>query len=292
MEDIRFFIFKLKHLKGIGNKGLLKILSFYLDNKEEPITLERFILIGQVKKQYQTLFTNSFWQSFCTITEDDFEVFQYTYHFITILDDVYPECLAEIYDPPIALFMDGSLNWLTGEKLAMIGSRNMTKYGREVSASLLPEIVKHQITIVSGLARGNDAVAHQLTTRLNGRTVAVIGCGLDIHYPAENSGLQEYLCNNHLVVSEYLPGVPPMAYHFPSRNRIIAGLSRGVCVIEAEKKSGTFITASLALEEGRDVFAVPGHALKTTSEGCHRLIQEGAKCVWRSEDILNEWGLS
>lgn len=292
MENYRFFIFKLKHLKGVGNKGLLRILHYYLENQNESISVTKFAMIAQVKKAYQEIFTTSFWQSFGTITEDDFSTFQHSYQFITILDDTYPERLAEIYNPPIALFLEGDIDLLENETLAVIGARKSTTYGKQMIEKIIPTIIKEKITIVSGLAKGSDTNAHVETIKNGGQTIAVIGCGLDIYYPKENKKLQDYISQEHLIISEYLPIVPPLSYHFPSRNRIIAGLSKGVCVIEAQKKSGTFITASLALEEGRDVFAVPGSAFEKTSEGCLELIQEGAKCIWKPEDILLEWNIN
>ncbi|MGX7013834.1 DNA-processing protein DprA [Vagococcus silagei] len=249
-------------------------------------------MIAKVKKAYQEIFTTSFWQSFGTITEDDFSTFQHSYQFITILDDTYPERLAEIYNPPIALFLEGDIDLLENETLAVIGARKSTTYGKQMIEKIIPTIIKEKITIVSGLAKGSDTNAHIETIKNGGQTIAVIGCGLDIYYPKENKKLQDYISQEHLIISEYLPTVPPLSYHFPSRNRIIAGLSKGVCVIEAQKKSGTFITASLALEEGRDVFAVPGSAFEKTSEGCLELIQEGAKCIWKPEDILLEWNIN
>lgn len=292
MENYRFFIFKLKHLKGVGNKGLLRILHYYLENQNESISVTKFAMIAQVKKAYQEIFTTSFWQSFGTITEDDFSTFQHSYQFITILDDTYPERLVEIYNPPIALFLEGDIDLLENETLAVIGARKSTTYGKQMIEKIIPTIIKEKITIVSGLAKGSDTNAHVETIKNGGQTIAVIGCGLDIYYPKENKKLQDYISQEHLIISEYLPTVPPLSYHFPSRNRIIAGLSKGVCVIEAQKKSGTFITASLALEEGRDVFAVPGSAFEKTSEGCLELIQEGAKCIWKPEDILLEWNIN
>ncbi len=208
---------------------------------------------------------------------------------MTILDEEYPECLREIYNPPIALFYRGDINLLKTETLGMIGSRKATNHGKNMVEELVPNICKKGITIVSGLAKGNDTYAHQATIRHHGKTIAVIGCGLNYNYPKENHRLQEFIACQHLILSEYLPNTKPLPHHFPSRNRIIAGISRAVCVIEANKRSGTYITAQLALEEGREVYAVPGNPLSDQSEGCLYLIQEGAKCIWKSEDIIEDW---
>lgn len=284
----RFFIFKLKQLKGIGNKGLLAIFQYYLNHPEEQVTLETCLIIGRVKKNYYSIFKESF-DKISQSTIEEFYSFLEVFSFVTIMDDEYPELLREIYNPPIALFYLGNVDLLAGKNLAMIGSREATNQGKMMIEQLVPKLVEEDITIVSGLAKGNDTSAHQAAIRHQGKTIAIIGCGLDIVYPKNNERLQHYIAKEQLLVSEYLPNTKPLKYHFPSRNRIIAGMSKGTCVIEAKKKSGTFITAQLALEEGRDVFAVPGNPLTEYSEGCLHLIQDGAKCVWKSEDILEEW---
>lgn len=286
----KLFIFQLKHLKGIGNKGLLLILQYSIDYPEDLLTVEKAIKVARVKQQYQEIFSQSF-NRMQEISLNDFLDFLEIYSFITIMDEDYPENLREIYNPPIALFYQGNIKLLSSKKLAIIGSRKATPHGKKMIETLVPNLCEKEITIVSGLAKGNDTYAHQAAIRHHGQTVAIIGCGLDCVYPKENWRLQEFIANNHLLMTEYLPGTKPLAYHFPSRNRIIAGLSQGVCVVEAEKKSGTFITAQLALEEGRDVFAVPGNPIVDRSEGCLSLIQDGAKCTWKSSDILEEWQL-
>lgn len=290
MSEQRLFIFKLKHLKGIGNKGLLLILQYFIEHPDEQLTAEKIIRIARVKPRYQEIFSQSF-ARMQEITLNDFLEFSEIYSFITIMDEAYPENLREIYNPPIALFYQGTIGLLSSKKIAIIGSRKATQHGKQMIETLVPDLCEKEIIIVSGLAKGNDTYAHQAAIRHRGQTVAIIGCGLDCTYPKENWRLQEFIATNHLLMTEYLPGTKPLPYHFPSRNRIIAGLSQGVCVVEAEKKSGTFITAQLALEEGRDVFAVPGNPIKDRSEGCLHLIQDGAKCTWKSSDILEEWQL-
>ena len=285
----QFFIFKLKQLKGIGNKGLLRLLHYYLEHPEEKLDVKRCIIIGKVKANYFNTFMESFTEME-KISLDDFYFFLEHYSFITIMDDDYPEKLREIYNPPIALFYLGDIKLLKKEKiLAMIGSRKATPYGKQMVEELVPELIQEKLVITSGLAKGNDTYSHQATIRNSGKTIAVIGCGLNYFYPKENERLQQFIAKEHLLLSEYLPNTKPLPFHFPSRNRIIAGISKGTCVIESKRKSGTFITAQLALEEGRDVFAIPGNPLTDASEGCLHLIQEGAKCVWKASDILAEW---
>ncbi|MEG0285153.1 MAG: DNA-processing protein DprA [Vagococcus sp.] len=290
--EYRLFIFQLKHLKGIGNKGLLRILNHYIEHPEEPIDVITFIKIGRVKAVYHSLFQESFIEAF-KLTHEDFHYFLDHYSFITIMEEEYPENLIESYNPPIALFYLGNINLLKEtNRLAVIGSREASHFGKEMVSIIVPELCQKEICIVSGLAKGNDTFAHQAAIRNHGKTIAVIGSGLNIFYPKENENLQQFIGREQLLLSEYLPGVRPLKYHFPSRNRIIAGISRGTCVIEAKEKSGTFITAQFALDEGRDVFAVPGNPLSKSSEGCLKLIQAGAKCIWKTSDILEEWYLS
>lgn len=287
--DQRLFIFKLKHLRGIGNKGLLKIFHYFLNHPEEEFCIETCLSLGCIKKNYQETFIVSFQQAE-RITENDFHYFLESYSFLTIMDEDYPDRLREIYNPPIALFYLGNKEWFQHDhSLAMIGSRESTPFGKQMIESLVPSFCQQDITIVSGLAKGNDTFSHQSAIRHQGKTIAVIGCGLNTFYPKENQRLQQFIAKEHLLVSEYIPNTKPLRHHFPSRNRIIAGLSKGTCVIESKRKSGTFITAQLALEEGRDVFAVPGNPFTDASEGCLSLIQAGAKCIWKAEDILEEW---
>ena len=285
----RFFIFKLKQLKGIGNKGLLRLLSFYLDFPNGAHSAENYLKIGKVNKKYKDIFLDSYKQ-IENIHFDDYLSFTELYPFVTIMEDEYPECLREIYNPPIAFFYFGDITLLNHPKnLAVIGSREATSFGKKMMDQMIPSICKENIQIVSGLAKGNDTFAHQAAIRSKGKTIAVIGSGLNVCYPKDNFRLQTFIGKEHLLISEYLPDTAPLRHHFPSRNRIIAGVSRGTCVIEAKKKSGTFITAQLALEEGRDVFSVPGNPLSDASEGCLQLIQDGAKCIWKAEDILEDW---
>jgi len=278
-------IFRLKHVKGIGNIGRLKLLNYLLEHEE--YMLEELCHISGVKRQYIDIFIESFKES-QKITNYDLEIFKESYGFLTILDEGYPIQLAEIYNPPIALFYKGNTEFLKTKMLAVIGSRQQTDFGKQMIENIVPKVVEQSISIVSGLAKGNDTYAHKLAIRSQGNTVGVLGFGLDRVYPKENTRLQDYMCEHQLVITEYLPKESPLPYHFPERNRIISGLSDGTLVIEAKRKSGTFITAQLALEEGRSVFAIPNNPLNKTSEGCLSLIQEGAKCTVNYLDILQE----
>lgn len=208
---------------------------------------------------------------------------------ITLASDCYPFLLKHIYDPPFVLFYKGDLSLLTLPLMGVVGARECTQYGRKALEQLLPLLIEHKVGIISGLAKGIDTYAHHETTQLNGKTIAVIGTGLDVTYPRENVALQAHLSLHHLVLSEYPLGTPPRKHHFPMRNRIISGLSDGVLVIEARSRSGSLITARMALEEGRDVFAVPGSIFSELSRGCNDLIKLGAIPVTEASDILDEW---
>lgn len=209
----------------------------------------------------------------------------------SILDDIYPEWLKEMYNPPALLFYQGNLKLLNFPKLGFVGSREMSKEAPKITYKLIEEL-KQSFVIVSGLARGVDTSSHVAAIKQQTPTIAVIGNGLDINYPKENRKLQEYLATHELVLSEYLVGEPPLKFHFPERNRIIAGLSRGIVVVEAKQRSGSLITSRYALEGNREVFAVPGDILNRNASGCNQLIQQGAaKLITHGQDILDEFYL-
>lgn len=211
---------------------------------------------------------------------------------LTIRDPGYPELLREVHDPPPVLYIKGEL--LAGDRwaVAVVGTRRVTSYGRQVVERLVGELARAGLTIVSGLARGVDGVAHRVALDAGGRTIAVLGSGLDRIYPAEHSALARDIAASGAVVSEFPLGTPPDALNFPRRNRIISGLAMGTLVIEAGETSGALITADFALEQGREVFAVPGSILSAASAGPNRLIQEGAKLVTCAQDILEELNIS
>jgi DNA processing protein len=207
---------------------------------------------------------------------------------ITLKDDVYPKRLREIYDPPPLLYVRGELKEEDELAISIVGSRKTSPYGRWITEKMSQELVRHGVTIVSGMARGIDALAHSGAISGGGRTIAVLGCGVDVIYPSENRSLFAKIIDHGAVLSEFSMGSPPEGGHFPKRNRIISGLSIGVVVVQASAESGSLITASYALEQGREVFAVPGNIGAEGSRGTHQLIKEGAKLVESSEDILEE----
>ncbi|HHW30440.1 MAG TPA: DNA-protecting protein DprA [Clostridiaceae bacterium] len=215
------------------------------------------------------------------IYREDIHIYRYNY------DKSYPDILYNMYDPPLILYSKGCIN-LNEMAVAIVGARKATSYGLKTAEKFAFELASYGITVISGMARGIDSQAHIGALKAGGKTIAVLGCGLDIVYPPENRQLMENIINNGAVVSEYPPGTQPLPYNFPARNRIISGLSHGVVVVEAASKSGSLITADFALEQGKEVFAVPGNINNINSRGTNKLIKEGAKLVSDVEDILEE----
>lgn len=207
---------------------------------------------------------------------------------ISIDSSDYPRLLKHIPAPPTVLYMKGSYEPLDDLAIGVVGTRRSTTYGADVTRQITGDLAGAGVTIVSGLARGIDTIAHDAALNAGGRTLAICGCGLDLVYPPQNRKLAARIIEQGALISEYPIGVPPDGPHFPARNRIISGLSRGVLVVEAPKRSGALITTSFALDQGRDVYAVPGSALSKVSEGCHDLIRAGATLVTSAEHILEE----
>jgi DNA processing protein len=205
---------------------------------------------------------------------------------VSLLDPAYPPLLAEIADPPLLLYIRGQHALLQGAALAIVGSRNASVQGQANARAFAESLSAAGLTIVSGLALGIDTAAHEGALRGCGSTAAIIGTGADRIYPARNAALARRIAEQGCMVSEYPLGTPPRPEHFPQRNRIISGLAAGVLVIEAAAGSGSLITARMASEQGRDVFALPGSIHATLSKGCHQLIREGAQLVESSDDVL------
>ena len=208
---------------------------------------------------------------------------------ITAFDPEYPALLLEIADPPFVLHASGSLDRLRLPAVSVVGSRDASRYGRDVAQRLGRELSAAGVAVVSGFARGVDAAAHEAALEGPGGTVAVLGCGLDVDYPREHRRLRERLeAGGGLFLSEHPPGEEPRPQNFPIRNRVIAGLSAGVVVVEASRRSGSLITARLAADFGRDVFAVPGSIFSETSAGAHALLRDGAIICTGTDDVLAE----
>lgn len=211
---------------------------------------------------------------------------------ISIFDKRYPDSLKQIASAPLLLFCRGDVTLLSASQIAIVGSRNATPTGLEIAAEFAYELTQAGIAVTSGMARGIDGAAHKGALAANGKTIAVLGTGVDIYYPKRHKLLTEQVLENGLLISEFLPGTAANAHNFPRRNRIISGLSLGVLIVEAEIKSGSLITVRYALEQNKEVFAVPGSIKNPLAQASHFLIKQGAKLVENVTDILDEVSFS
>lgn len=276
-----FELFKLKKA-GLTNLNIHNIINYLKKNSLTSLSVRNMAVVSKCKNP--TFFIENYKQLDLKKLRQEFKKFPV----LSILDSNYPLELKEIYNPPVLLFYQGNIELLSKPKLAVVGARQASQIGCQSVKKIIKE-TNNQFVIVSGLARGIDTAAHVSALKNGGSSIAVIGSGLDVYYPTENKKLQEYMSYNHLVLSEYFTGEQPLKFHFPERNRIIAGLCQGIVVAEAKMRSGSLITCERALEEGREVFAIPGNIIDGKSDGCHHLIHEGAKCIISGKDILSEY---
>ncbi|HEO8414504.1 TPA: DNA-protecting protein DprA [Streptococcus agalactiae] len=276
-----FELFKLKKA-GLTNLNINNIINYLKKNSLTSLSVRNMAVVSKCKNP--TFFIENYKQLDLKKLRQEFKKFPV----LSILDSNYPLELKEIYNPPVLLFYQGNIELLSKPKLAVVGARQASQIGCQSVKKIIKE-TNNQFVIVSGLSRGIDTAAHVSALKNGGSSIAVIGSGLDVYYPTENKKLQEYMSYNHLVLSEYFTGEQPLKFHFPERNRIIAGLCQGIVVAEAKMRSGSLITCERALEEGREVFAIPGNIIDGKSDGCHHLIQEGAKCIISGKDILSEY---
>lgn len=263
------FLLRLKLQKGIGYVKMLKIAS-QLDTADVNLkALMKMDLPSNLKRA-----------SLAAYNDDQAEIYvkriKKQCQVISFFDDVYPEQLRQIYRPPLVLFAQGDINLLQQKIVTIVGSRMATSYSRSVLTKLVPRLVRKGWVIASGLAKGVDVMAHQAALTSEGKTIAVVGNGLNHFYPLSNYHVQEQIIRRGLILSEYLPDTPPRPFRFPQRNRILAGIAQKVVVTEAQEKSGSLITANLALQENRDIYAVPGPIDNELSAGPNKLIAAGA----------------
>lgn len=280
----RDFLVRLHLCPGIGLNGEYKLYQFYQKFTRLPTPIELQVLLNYTAKQAQ-----NFYDAFKSEQLTQKVALNITNsQVLTIVDEQYPLQLKEIYQPPLVLFCKGDLKLLQTPMLAIVGARQMSSYATQVLESFMPKLAM-KLTIVSGLAQGVDSLAQNLTLKNYGKTIAVIGTGLNISYPKSNAFLQQEIGKKGLLLSEYGLDEKPLRFHFPYRNRIIAGLAQATLVVEARHKSGSLITANLALQENRDVLAIPGSLYQPLSEGCNELIQAGAKLILTPQDIIEEF---
>jgi DNA processing protein len=290
MKKLKEQLIYLHHCKGMGWESIYKLL------KSDPSL--KSIQHMEIKEKQLTLHHSHLPRTISTRLESPSEsiqeqIRQYALNgiqCITIFDEQYPSLLKEIYQPPWVLYVKGDPSLFhKGLKLAVVGSRQATAYGKMAIKEIIPKLVEKNVIIVSGLATGVDALAHETAINCGGSTIGVIAGGLFHIYPEQNKALALKIMEHHLLISEYPPNTKPSKWQFPMRNRIISGLSRGTFIVEAKRKSGSLITANYALNEGREVFALPGHIFSPYSVGTNDLIRQGAKLVTSSEDILEEF---
>jgi len=287
-RDIRYWVgFNL--IPGIGRVRFAQLENYFasLEDAWKATSAE----LKQAGLDSSTIQAITAWRPKISLEAEIEKLDRYGVSVLTCNDPNYPSRLREIYDYPPLLYVRGSLYPENEWYLAVVGTRRATVYGRQVTEEIVTDLVQNKITIVSGLAKGIDSVAHHTALATGGRSIAVFACGLDIVYPSENANLAQQIIQQGALVSEYPLGTKPRAENFPRRNRIMSGISLGVLVIEANKTSGAMITAHLALEQNREVFAVPGSILSPASRGTNYLIQEGAKLVRDYTDILEELNL-
>ncbi|MDM5327957.1 DNA-processing protein DprA [Neobacillus sp. CF12] len=285
MDDFREKLIALMHYPGITWNAVLDYLIKDSSLQLKPQYIQQNLFSST---KHSTLLSPTSLQT-GTMIEQIRQYEQNGIKVITILDENYPSLLKEIYQPPWVLFAKGDISLLRKEpKLAVVGSRQATQYGKSAINVMFPQLVEKGVVIISGLAAGIDTLAHECAMKNGGHTIAVIAGGLAHIYPKKNAELAKEMMETQLIVSEYPPTTKPQRWHFPARNRIISGMSKGTFIIEAKRKSGSLITANYAVNEGREVFSLPGSIFNPFSMGTNDLIQQGAKLVTSSEDILEE----
>jgi len=286
MSDVRDWI-ALNLIPGVGPRTFIKLLSRFRSAGKVLSASERELgeVLGEDREIVQRI------ANYRDVADIDTEMQRIEEHNVTVitLDDLrYPLRLAEIYEPPILLYVRGELLDRDKNSVAIVGTRRASLYGREVAERLAGELAQRGITVVSGMAEGIDSAAHWGALKAGGRTIAVLGGGVDVIYPAGNKQLMEEIISSGCLISEFPMGCPARGGNFPRRNRIISGLTLGTVVVEGDRHSGALITARYAAEQGREVFAVPGNVNSPRTAGPHSLIKDGAKLTETANDILEE----
>lgn len=282
--------FWLSSIPGVGSRTAMKLLSYFKDIEEifnaSAANLKASRILNDLQLQNIIYSRNTARKG-----EAYRAMLRKSIRCVSFEDSEYPESLKILYDPPPALFVKGRLPGRDEWMIAVVGARSCSSYGRQMSCMLGRGIAGSGVSVVSGMARGVDSAAHWGALEAGGRTYAVLGCGADICYPAENMDLYEEIARNGGLISELPPGTPPEAHNFPRRNRIIAALSKGIVVVQGRRRSGALITVEYGLELGKEIFAVPGRVDDTLSEGCNQLIKAGAHMVTEPSDVLEEFGI-
>lgn len=283
--NLRLFALKLHLCEGVGIKTEFLIWQYLQENRHDESIASIVFRAGIPAKQVRSI--REAWETpeHLKLVEQHWQNCQ----FVTIFDENYPAQLRETYCPPMVLFYRGNFDLLKMTMVGIVGARRNTSYGRMALEHIIPGLIERKICVVSGLADGIDGISHEIAMKSGGRTIGIIGTGLDRIYPVRRNNLQSIMEEKELVLSEYPLGSPPSKFHFPQRNRIIAGLTQTLLVVEAKEKSGSLITASLSLQENRNVCAIPGRIDAPMSTGCNQLIAAGAKPILAAEDLFNEF---
>lgn len=284
MNDIKRYWIGFNLVKGIGPVRLKKLLSVFGDAKTAWLApadqLEEaglsHKLVNRLLKIRERESLDQLWQK---MQEQEINI-------LTWEDEAYPARLREIHRSPPVLYLRGEIKREDEWAVAIVGTRHFTSYGRQVTERVAGTLARNGVTIISGLARGIDGIAHRAALEAGGRTLAVLGNGVDVVYPPEHRGLAQEMMAQGALISDYSPGTPPDGSNFPPRNRIISGLAKAVLVIEAGQRSGAIITANYAVEQGREVFAAPGNIFAPKSKGCNQLIKKGAHPLLDAQDVL------
>lgn len=291
MEEKKKYQYWMRCIPGIGNKKLKKIVEYCGSAKEAYGLSVRQLrnIRGIGEKDAENILESK--RRFDLEGEPEI-LEEREISMITIEDEGYPQRLMDLNDGPYALFYRGKLPSEEEKTAAIVGARLCSSYGRAAGLELGERLARCGVGIVSGMASGIDSFGHWGAVRGGGKTYAVLGCGTDVCYPKGGKDLYETIQKNGAVISEYLPGTPPFAAQFPARNRIISGLSDVVIIIEAKKKSGSLITVDFALEQGKDIYAVPGRMDDALSRGCNELIRQGSGIVVSADELIEELGVS
>ncbi len=281
----------LNNIKGLGPVKIKRLLSYYkapeVIFKQSPSELRQNQLFSEaiIKQLFNPELLKQAEKQLKWAQSSNIQI-------LTLNDENYPLLLKEIFAPPPILYVKGAIKSFPKHCIGIVGMRKSSTYGRNVVNQVVGELVENRVCIVSGLALGIDSSAHKTCLEKRGITIAVLGCGVDRIYPASNKDLAEKIENTGAIISEFPLGTPPLPYHFPQRNRIISGLSSGVLVVEAGERSGSLITAHYAIQQGRDVYAIPGSIFSDKSIGTFKLIKEGAIPVHTAKDILENMQIS
>ncbi len=284
LNDITLWI-SLNLIQGLGNAGVCQLLAKF--GSPDAIfsagisQLREIVDVDIAQKIHKGVDIDAITPTLNWLKKDNA-------HIVTFADSAYPKQLLEISNPPAVLYAIGNLHWLNHPTIAMVGSRSATPQGEKNAEDFAESLCNQDLCVVSGMALGIDGAAHRGALKANGATIAVVGTGLDIVYPARHRDLAHKIAERGLIISEFPLGTPSKAQNFPRRNRVISGLSLGCLVVEANIDSGSLITARLATEQGREVFAIPGSIHSPVTKGCHQLIKQGAKLVENTQDILEE----